>query len=399
MRVIGLISGTSFDAIEAAAADFLLQGADLVLRPLGSLSVPYRPDLRTSIARLLPPAATTIETVCHIDTWVGEAFAEAAALANQQLCQGTAEVVASHGQTVFHWVEGASARGTLQLGQPAWITERTGLTVVSDLRSRDIAAGGHGAPLVSLFDVLLLGAGNEDTRAALNLGGIANLTVIPSIDPPFAFDSGPANALMDAVVDHLTGGREGCDVDGRRAARGRPHKVLLDQLLADPYYALVPPKSTGREYFSLAYLLDALRGIGIRQINDIDEDDLLATLALLTVETIRRACDEHAVTELVAAGGGTRNPTLMRGLADALPTTRIRSIADWAIPSEAKEAYAFAMLGFLTVQGLPGTVPGCTGAREATVLGRITPGRVVPRPSSSVVAPPTRLLIDADRVP
>jgi len=399
MRVIGLISGTSFDAIEAAAADFSLHGTDLVLRPLGSLSVPYPTDLQTSIARLLPPAATTIETVCHIDTRVGEAFAEAAALANQQLCGDTAEVVASHGQTVFHWVEGARARGTLQLGQPAWIAERTGLTVVSDLRSRDIAAGGHGAPLVSLFDVLLLGTGHEDTRAALNLGGIANLTVMPATGAPFAFDSGPANALMDAVIDHLTGGRERFDADGRRAARGRPHTVLVDRLLADPYYALVPPKSTGREYFSLAYLLDTLQAVGIRQISDIDEDDLLATLALLTVETIRRACDEYAVAELVAAGGGTRNPTLMRGLADALPGTRIRSIVDWAIPSEAKEAYAFAMLGFLTVHGLPGTVPGCTGAREATVLGRITPGRVMPRLSSLAVTPPTRLLVDAQPIP
>jgi anhydro-N-acetylmuramic acid kinase len=397
MRVIGLISGTSFDAIDAAAADFALEGSDFVLRPLGSLSVPYPDNVRVAIARMLPPAAVTIEAVCRVDTLVGQAFAEAAALANEQVCGGAAEVVASHGQTVFHWVEGARARGTLQLGQPAWIAERTGLTVVSDFRSRDIAAGGQGAPLVSLFDVLLLGAEARHTRAALNLGGIANLTIMPPSDPPFAFDSGPANALMDAVVAHLSGGREGFDADGRRAARGRPHRALLDHLLADPYFALAPPKSTGREYFSLAYLLDALRAVGIQDIGAIDEDDLLATLAALTVESTRHACVAYGVTELVAAGGGTRNPTLMRRLTESLPSTRIRPITDWSIPSDGKEAYAFAMLGFLTVQGLPGTVPSCTGARTATVLGSITPGRIAPRPSTSAVTPPIRLRVEAAR--
>jgi anhydro-N-acetylmuramic acid kinase len=396
MRVIGLMSGTSFDAIEAAAADFELDGADLVLRPLGSVSLAYPAELRASIAAVLPPAATTVEAVCRIDTLVGQAFAEAAATANERLCGGAAELVASHGQTVFHWVEGPTARGTLQLGQPAWIAERTGLTVVSDLRGRDVAAGGHGAPLVSLFDVLLLGGAGGTTRAALNLGGIANLTIISPTGPPFAFDSGPANAVMDAAVHYLTGGREARDLDGRRAARGRPHRALLERLLADPYYALAPPKSTGREHFSLAYLDEAVRAVGIQDVGGIGEDDLLATLAALTVESVRRPCAEHAVAELVAAGGGTRNPVLMRGLAEALPATRIRTIADWGIPSEAKEAYAFAMLGFLTVHGLPGTVPSCTGARESSVLGSITPGRAGLALAARPTIAPTRLVVERE---
>ncbi len=401
MRIIGLMSGTSFDAIEAAAADFDLRGdlrgAEVILRPLGSLSVSYPADLQASIAATLPPATTTIGAVCEIDTRIGQAFAEAAALANEQLAGGAAELVVSHGQTVYHWVEGAHARGTLQLGQPAWIAARTGLTVVSDLRSRDIAAGGQGAPLVSLFDVLLLGGETTATRAALNLGGIANLTIMPPDTPPFAFDTGPANALMDAIVAHFTGGRETFDQDGARAARGRPNHVLLDRLLADPYYALPPPKSTGREYFSLAHVLEALRSVGIESIDAIDEADLLATLAALTVEVVRRSCVEHAVTELVAAGGGTRNPTVMRGLTGSLPATRIRTIDDWGIPIEAKEAYALGLLGFLSVHGLSGTVPSCTGAREPTVLGRISSGRapirLLPVPSSS----PIRLRIEPAR--
>jgi anhydro-N-acetylmuramic acid kinase len=394
MRVIGLMSGTSFDAIEAAAADFDLRCTDVILRPLGSLSVSYPTDLQAMIAAILPPAATSIGAVCEIDTRIGQAFAEAAALANEQLASGEAEVVVSHGQTVYHWVEGAHARGTLQLGQPAWIAARTGLTVVSDLRSRDIAAGGQGAPLVSLFDVLLLGGETTETRAALNLGGIANLTIMPPAAPPFAFDTGPANALMDAVVAHRTGGRESFDRDGARAARGRPHRVLLDRLLADPYYALPPPRSTGREYFSLTQVQESLRAVGIPSIDAIGEDDLLATLAALTVEVVRRSCAEHDVTELVAAGGGTRNPVLMRGLTESLPGTRIRTIDDWGIPVAAKEAYAFALLGFLSVHGLSGTVPSCTGAREPTVLGRINPGRAPLRLPHRPGSSPTRLRID-----
>jgi anhydro-N-acetylmuramic acid kinase len=199
------MSGTSFDAIEAAAAQLRLEGETLVMRPLGSRSTPYDTELRTALASALPPAATSAEVVCKLDTRLGQAFAAAAAETAEELCDGRADLVVSHGQTVFHWVEGGRALGTLQLGQPAWIAERTGSPVVSDLRSRDVAAGGQGAPLVSLFDVLLLGRGPE-TRAALNLGGIANLTIVPAGGSALAFDVGPANALIDAAVVHLSGG-------------------------------------------------------------------------------------------------------------------------------------------------------------------------------------------------
>ncbi len=209
MRVIGLMSGTSYDAIDAAAADLRLDGDQLVLTPLGLLSQPYSDELRAAVAASLPPASTTMEQVCRLDTGIGQAFADVARQAVEQLCGGHADLIVSHGQTMFHWVDGGSVRGTLQLGQPAWIAEATGTSVVSDLRSRDVAAGGQGAPLVSILDVLWL-RGRSGVPIALNLGGIANITVVHG--EPVAFDTGPANALIDAVVAELT---------GRRVRRGR----------------------------------------------------------------------------------------------------------------------------------------------------------------------------------
>ena len=289
-------------------------------------------------------------------------------------------------------MEGDTALGTLQLGQPAWISGRTGSPVVSDLRSRDIAAGGQGAPLASIFDVLLFGGG-EETRAALNLGGIANLTVVPggeAEDPAFAFDVGPANALLDAAVEYLTDGSESYDKDGRRAARGEIHEGLLCSLLEEPYYRLGPPKSTGKELFNLPYLLEHLAPFG-----DLGADDLAATVTALTSRTVADALERYDVPEVVASGGGTSNPTLMGMLQEDVPRVRLRTIEDWGIPSGAKEAYAFALIGFLSVHGLPGNVPSCTGARSAVVLGSITPGRsplVLPDPVSRA---PGHLRIEA----
>lgn len=387
MKVVGVMSGTSFDAIEAAAAELRLEGESIVLQPLGSRSVAYEEDLRAGIAAALPPARVGAGELCELDARLGQAFAEAAAGAAEDLCGGRADLVVSHGQTVFHWVEDGKALGTLQLGNPAWISERTGSLVVSDLRSRDVAAGGQGAPLVSLFDVLLLDRGPE-TRAALNLGGIANLTVVPVAGSPFAFDVGPANALIDAAVEHLNGGSATYDEDGRRAARGTVHDDLLRLLLGDPYFGLEPPKSTGKEHFNLPYLLER-----VEPFANIEGDALVATVTALTARTVADALNRRGVREVVASGGGTRNPTLM-GVLQSHATARVRTIEDWGIPSAAKEAYAFAVLGFLTVHGLPGAMPACTGAGRAAVLGNVTPGSgpfVLPDPATSL---PTRLRID-----
>jgi anhydro-N-acetylmuramic acid kinase len=394
VRVLGLISGTSFDAIEVAAADLAAEGEELTLRPLGALSVPYAPGLARAIAVALPPAATTAEAICSLDTRIGQAFAEAAARGVRELAGGRADLVVSHGQTLYHRVEDGRVLGTLQAGQPAWIAERTGLPVVADLRARDVAAGGQGAPLVSLFDTLLLSGGAP--RAALNLGGIANITVVAAGREPVAFDTGPANALLDAVVAEATGGERRYDADGAGAAAGTVHEGLLDLLLAEPYYTAPPPKTTGKELFDLGHVRSALAALGSDRPSGAD---LLATLTRLTATTVARAVAHYGVYEVIASGGGTANPSLMADLAAELRRSagaRLRSIEEFGIPSGAKEAYAFTVLGWLTAHGLPGTVASCTGATGPRVLGAVVPGAGgrLPTPTAAAM-PPRHLRIDA----
>lgn len=375
------------DGIDAAVADLELRDGDIELRPLGSISVPYERRLREELGAVLPPGVTTAEVVCRLDNEIGHAFANAAKQALDDLAAGAADLVVSHGQTVYHHVEGGRVLGTLQIGQPAWIAEATGLPVVSDLRTRDIAVGGQGAPLASMFDVLLL-AGSERPTAALNIGGISNLTVVSPGIEPVGFDIGPGNALIDAAVSHVTGGVEGFDRDGLMAGRGQVHSALLDHLHADPYYRQVPPKTTGKERFHLSYLLGALEEVG-----EVAPDDLVATVTALTALTIAEACRAHEVSEVMASGGGTSNPVLMEMLATQLEGVAITSIDDLGIPSGAKEAYFFALLGFLTVHQLPGNVPSVTGADRPVILGSVVPGRNGFPTFSPIDVSPTRLRI------
>ena len=299
MRIVGLMSGTSYDGVDVVAAEFTADGDTLRLRPLGHRELAYPDDLRAEISALLPPAATTIEAVCRLDNRLGEVFAEAAA-AGVELAGGAADAVVSPGQTVFHWVEAGRVRGTLQLGAPARVAARVGVPVLHDLRSADVAAGGQGAPLVPAFDALLLDPA-AGPRAALNLGGIANLTVVAPGAPVLGYDVGPANALLDAAARRFLD--RPCDVDGARAAAGRVHEALLARLLAEPYYAAPPPKSTGKELFHGGYLDAALAALG----EPVAADDVLATLTELTARTVADACDRHRVTEVVAAGGRPRS--------------------------------------------------------------------------------------------
>ena len=381
MRVIGLISGTSFDAIEAAAVDFELAGDVLEARLVATSSRPYESQLRSRIAAALPPARTTLAEVCELDTLIGQAFAEAAATLE---LDSPAELVCSHGQTVFHWVKGTRALGTLQLGQPAWIAERLGVPVVSDVRIGDIAVGGQGAPLASVLDVLLLGDSDRPC-AALNLGGIANVTVIRPGEEPFAYDTGPANALLDLAMAR-DGAGETFDRDGARARRGRVDAALLERLLSEPYYRLEPPKTTGKELFHAEYLADVRLPL----------DDLLATLVALTVETLARELERWGVERVVASGGGARNPAIMEGLRMRLPGVDFSIFDELGVPAESKEAVVFALIGFLTAHGLSGAIPSCTGAARAAVLGTITPGAaplVLPKP---VTVAPRRLVLHAE---
>lgn len=389
MNVMGIISGTSMDGIDVAAARFELDDDLVTLLPLGHTSIPYRESLRKELEAALPPAETTSAAICRLDNLVGQAFSAAAETSIAEFARDT-ELVVSHGQTIFHWVEGGEALGSLQIGQPAWIASRTGLPVVADLRVADIAAGGHGAPLAGLFDALLLG-GTEMTRASLNLGGISNITVVGGGVEPIAYDVGPANALIDAAVARVTGGAASFDADGKIAARGRVHKELLDELLTEPYYRQPPPKTTGKELFHLPYLLNAASKVG-----EVSGDDLVATATAIAAVTVAQACAAHGVDEVIAAGGGVHNPTLMKMLSEELGDIPIRPIEELGMPSAAKESYFIALIGYLTVHGLAGNLPAATGASGPVTLGALLPGRDgfnLPSPAS---VQPTRLQIIAD---
>ncbi len=359
MRVIGLMSGTSMDGLDGAVAELEWDGDAVAMTPLVHLERPWPDAVRARLHAALGP--TTAAELCELDQLVGQ---HSAGLASEL---GPADLVVSHGQTVHHWVDEATALGTLQLGQPAWIAEQTGAPVISDVRAADIAAGGHGAPLAGILDDLWLAG--ETTRAALNLGGIANVTVVRPGQPPLAFDTGPGNCLLDEAARRTTGRSH--DHDGELARNGTPRDDVLRTLRADPYYALAPPKSTGREHFHLP-----------RELPDASPEDLLATLTELTAITVAGALAPYAPAEVVASGGGVGNPALMRALRQRLPlTTSDRR----GLPAQAKEAYLMALVGFLSLH----QVPLLSGPR---VLGRISPGRAplqLPRPR----ARPARLTI------
>ncbi|MBA3876259.1 MAG: anhydro-N-acetylmuramic acid kinase [Anaerolinea sp.] len=383
MRVLGMISGTSHDGIDAALVELDLREEVLHGAVLHTATMPYEADLRNHLLRTLPPAELRFVDVCRLDTLIGQAFAEVAAAAIARA--GPVDLICSHGQTVYHWVDGQRALGTLQLGQPAWIAERTGVPVVADVRIRDITAGGQGAPLVSQMDTLLL-ADLPGNPAALNLGGIANMTVLRGPRGPFAYDIGPANALIDAAVVSSGGGTLGYDEDGRLAAAGRIDAGLLAELLREPFYALPAPKTTGKELFNAAYLQAALaRRSGLRT------PDLVATVTALTAETVAAEVRRHGVDGLVVSGGGCANPTLMAMLRERLPGVTVRPSTELGAPTDAKEAIAFALIGWHTVHGLSSVVPGCTGARAARILGAIVPGAGPLRLPEPLARPPRAL--------
>ena len=384
MRVVGLISGTSLDAIDVCVVDLQVEGRTLEASLVGWSEEPWPAELRERIRGWSDPAATVrIAELATASMEIGTVFGEAALHGAAAVGADPAalDLVASHGQTVQH-VVGADGRAvaTLQLGEPAVIAEVTGRTVVADFRPRDIAAGGQGAPLVSLFDALLF-ADARRTVAALNLGGIANVTVVPAGDPfrAVAFDTGPGNSLIDGCARRLLG--KPLDRDGAVAAAGAPSETLLDELLADAYFEQAPPKSTGRELFGDAYV-ERVEARG-RELG-VTEGDLLATVTELTARSVARALARWAPEQpavVHVSGGGTRNPALMGSLARALACRHgaasmpeIRLVDDAWVPSAAKEALAFAVLGHEALHGRPNSLPTGTGARHASVLGGIWPG-------------------------
>jgi anhydro-N-acetylmuramic acid kinase len=394
MKIIGLMSGTSADGVDACLVEIGAYAPHssprIMCDILAFQTLPYSPEVRR---RVLDVA--TVEEVCALNFELGELFAEAV----RELC-GRAGVapdqvyaVGSHGQTVCH-IADRQDRSTLQIGEPAVIAQKTGIMTVADFRPRDIAAGGCGAPLVPAADFMLL-ANDERDRITLNIGGIANVTIMPSgrdIDGIVAFDTGPGNMVIDALMDIITRGREPFDRDGAAAARGEVCRDMLNELLKEGYFHKEPPKSTGREMFGRPYaekLLEAGRSRGL------SDDDIIATATALTVKSIARSIRAKApatriwdtrvssVTdtsgpfppELVVSGGGARNETMMNMLRKSLPGMKVIHSDKLGIPADAKEAVAFAVLAYLTLAGQPGNVLGATGAKERVVLGKIVPGR------------------------
>ncbi len=378
MRIVGLMSGTSADGVDAALVEVEQAGpgGGLAVEMRAFVGRPHPPALREAILAACDPTTGRVDRICWLNAALGEAFAAAAlaAIAAAGLQPADVDLIASHGQTIYHATQpGDDPPATLQIAAPAVIAERTGVTTVADFRPRDVAAGGQGAPLVSYVDYLLF-ADPARTRIVLNVGGIANFTVLRAGAGPeatIAFDTGPGNMVIDALAESLLG--EPCDRDGRHAAAGRVDEGLLTELLAHPYFRRSPPKTTGREQFGRQYAT-ALRAAGERR--GLGADDLLATATALTVRTVGDAIRAHvgSVDDVVVGGGGARNPTLLGWLAREVSPARLLRHEDFGIDGDAKEAIAFAVLGYETIHGRPGTLASCTGARHPVVLGSITPG-------------------------
>jgi len=312
----------------------------------------------------LPPNQTSFEEVCKLDTEIALEFAN---LAKKQLEQGPIDLITSHGQTVFHWVEKNKALGTLQLGQPAWIASATDTPVLSDLRIADIASGGQGAPVVPILDLLAL-AEADKVVASVNLGGIANVTILDGKNIRAAYDTGPASALIDAVVHKYQMHEKGFDEDGLIAKSGNIDQELLKTLLAEPYYGLEEPKSTGKELFHIDYLEVLVSKLG----HEVSPEDLVATVTELTAVTLADQINKHNVQKMVFAGGGVYNQTLMNSV-EQKTGMKAETIADYGVAAEAKEAFAMALIGWLSAHNLPSTFPSSTGAERPVVLGTLTP--------------------------
>ncbi len=364
----GLISGTSMDGVEAV----LLEMSADRFAVRGALHLDYPPALTARLKQAVAsPAACGLDELGQLDAEVGEVFADAAQAVLGH-CGVTAEAVraiGSHGQTVLHRPRG-TLRYTLQIGDPNRIAERTGIDVVADFRRRDLAAGGEAAPLVPAFHAAAFAARGED-RAVVNIGGISNITTLAADGTVGGFDTGPGNCLMDLwAEEHLDAP---FDRDGALAARGQVHEPLLRQLMAEPYLALPPPKSTGRELFHRAWLAPAL------QQHTAGVADVMATLSEFTARTIAdalRTVPDFAPRELLVCGGGARNLELMRRLAAALPGMQVHSTAVRGIAPEHVEAALFAWLAGRYLAGLAGNITAVTGARGPRVLGGLYRGAV-----------------------
>jgi anhydro-N-acetylmuramic acid kinase len=373
------MSGTSLDGIDAALVDFSDEGSELSWTLERFTAIPYATEQRQAIHDAI--VAGSAEKLCRLHAQLGEWLADAvhALCSSAGLTAADVALIGSHGQTVWHVPPSGDQRGsTLQLGCPATIAERTGIPVVSDFRTRDMAAFGQGAPLVPWADRLLF-ASPRHARILLNIGGMANLSWVPprgSDEPLLAFDTGPGNALIDAAVELATDGEQSFDRNGEFAAAGSIHEDLLEALLAHSFFRQPPPRSTGRETFGRPFVTGI---VGRNPPVDRGEwADLIATLTAFTARSIadatRRWALPRGVSELVITGGGAHNPVLVHMLQHSLAPLPVRTGHEVGIDPDAKEAIAFAGLAWAHLRRMPGNVPAATGAAGPRVLGSWTPG-------------------------
>jgi len=373
------MSGTSMDGVDAALVELREPAERLRVRLLAFVSSPYPRAVRERVLRVAGGQPTSAGELSQLNFLLGELFAEAVlkACRRSRISPQRLAVIGSHGQTVYHQgtrtlESGRRIASTRQIAEPAVIAEKTGVPVVADFRTADMAAGGQGAPLVPMVDYLLLGDEREG-RVALNIGGIANVTVIPAHAKPdnvFGFDTGPGNMVIDALMRHFTKARKSYDAGGRVAGRGKIDEVILAAALADPFFQRQPPKSAGREQFGQGFVEKHF--LTRRRVRF---EDAVRTATELTAQTVAQALERHVfsrvkVHRLIVSGGGAHNKFLMKRLRELLPRLKVELSDRYGLPVDAKEAIAFAILADRTMHGLPGNLPSVTGARRAVILGK-----------------------------
>ncbi len=384
LLVLGLMSGTSADGIDVALARISGRPPRLKAKLENFLDVPFPAEVRTAILRIANGAATSSAEISQLNFLLGELFAAAALAACKKFRVSPKRIalIGSHGQTIYHqgapgpFLGARRLASTLQIGEPAVIAARTGITTVADFRPADMAAGGQGAPLVPFVDYLLYRDARRG-RVALNIGGIANVTVIPAAATPekvFAFDTGPGNMLIDALVREFSHGKQSFDRGALMASRGMLLPGMLRELLADPYLKLPPPKSAGREQYGESYLQ---RALDWGRQHKLRPEDMLRTATMLTAISIVDALQRFvlkriAVHDLIISGGGAHNPLIRAQLASGLPGIRILPSAALGVSEDAKEAFAFAILAYETWHARAANLPSATGAKRPAILGKIS---------------------------
>jgi len=378
MRVVGLMSGTSADGVDAAIVEIDSRKVQL----LAFDTFMYPASLRRQILGLCRPESARLDDICHYNFVLGEVFADAVIklCSKSGIALDSIDLVGSHGQTIYHQPSGKRYSGkticsTLQIGEPSVIAQRTGITTVADFRPRDMAADGQGAPLVPYADYVLF-KHKRLTRAVQNIGGIANVTLLPggcTQDDIIALDTGPGNMVIDGIVNLVSSGRKHCDTGGKMAARGTVDKRLLSEMLRHPFFRRDPPKSTGREEFGADFAERIYRRAGKKGLADAD---IVASVTALTAKSIAQACRRFLKAmpdELILCGGGSHNRTLVEMLQAELSDVKMLSTDDFGISVDAKEAVSFAILAWATIKGMTNNVPAATGAERPVILGKIVP--------------------------